>query len=441
MADEQMVDTVEATIAADVAATEQPAKRSKVVPKVRTIFAVVFGLIAVIGLFASVLAVWARGVLFDADSVADAAKQALSEQGATDSLATYVTDEVFRAVDVEQRLDGKLPPAVAQYATYVQQGAYNLVEGQLQKVFRSEAVQDTLVTIVRRAHSRLLDVLQGDGEFDNVSIEDGAVTLNVLPLVELGLQEVQGLGLLDRFDIPALEVGGDPAAQIATLESTFGVDLPDDFGQLTVFEGSAVNEASAAVQQAQRAVVLVKRATVAIVAVTVVAIAASILLANRRRTAAIVLAIAAAVMMLVARVVIGKVVAEVPELVVDPGAREALRAAIDDLLSGLIRLSTWLLVIGVGVSIAVFLTGGSSLARNVRGGEDGRAGSVITRNNEVSGFIGLGLAVAVALLWGLSATALVVAGVIAAASLGLLVFGDADSDDESPVGPAPSSAG
>jgi hypothetical protein len=143
-------------------------------------------------------------------------------------------------------------------------------------------------------------------------------------------------------------------------------------------------------------------------------------------------------MMLVARVVIFRVVDEAPDLVVNPGAREALRLAIDDLSKGLVRLATWLLFIGVGVSAFVFLTGGSGLAKQFRHNDDGLPGTIITRNNEVSGLIGCGLAVAVALLWSFSTVALVVAGLIVVVSLWLLVFGDvempAETVDAAPAG-------
>jgi hypothetical protein len=432
----------EKSIAATDAASTQieqttGAKRSGLGSKVRTVFAVVFGIIAVVGLFASVVGLWARSVLFDVDSVASAAREALSEQGATDSLATYVTDEVFKVVDLESQLSGVLPSGFSQYGDLIEQGAYNLVETQLKEALQNPTVQDTLIALIRNAHTQLLDVLQGDGEIDNVTIGDGKVTINVMPFVEIGLKEVQKLGLLERFNVPSFLVSDDPAKQIQQLESLIGIDLESTFAQLTVFEGDAVNEATAIVEQAQRTVVLVKRAITAILVVTAVALVLSILIANRHRKAALIIGLAAAVMMLVARVVIFKVVDETPALVVDPGAREALRLAIDDLSKGLVRFATWLLFIGLGVSAFVFLTGGSGLAQQFRHHDDGLPGTIITRNNEVSGLLGCGIAIAVALLWGFSPVALAVAGLIVVVSLWLLIFGDvempADTSEGAPA--------
>lgn len=432
MADEKSVDVAGAATSDPAAATR--AKRSSLGSKVRTVFAVIFGIIAVVGLFASVVGLWARSVLFDVDSVASAAREALSEQGATDSLATYVTDEVFKIVDLESQLSGTLPPGFSQYGDLIEQGAYNLVETQLKGALQNPTVQDTLIALIRNAHTQLLDVLQGDGEIDNVTIEDGKVTINAMPFVEIGLKEVQKLGLLERFNIPKFLVSDDPAKQIAQLEKLIGVDLESTFAQLTVFEGDAVHEATAIVEQAQRTVVLVKRAITAILVVTAVALVLSILIANRHRKAALIIGIAAAVMMLVARVVIFKVVDETPDMVVDPGAREALRLAIGDLSKGLVRLATWLLFIGLGVSAFVFLTGGSGLAQQFRHHDDGLPGTIITRNNEVSGLLGCGIAIAVALLWGFSTVALAVAGLIVVVSLWLLVFGDVKMPDETAEG-------
>ena len=100
---------------------------------------------------------------------------------------------------------------------------------------------------------------------------------------------MQGLGLLDQLEVPELTRAGDPSEQIAELESATGRDLPDDFGQLSVFESDKLAEAQASVQNAQRAVALVKRATWLLAVLAVVFLVATVLLARnrwRRRTVA-----------------------------------------------------------------------------------------------------------------------------------------------------------
>ena len=51
-----------------------------------------------------------------------------------------------------------------------------------------------------------------DGLLDGITVEDGAVTVNLLPLISRGLTFVQGLGLLDQLDVPELTRDGDPSS-------------------------------------------------------------------------------------------------------------------------------------------------------------------------------------------------------------------------------------
>ena len=128
--------------------------------------------------------------------------------------------------------------------------------------------------------------------------------------------------------MPELTRAGDPATQIAELESATGRDLPDDFGQLTVFESDRLAEAQASVQNAQRAVALLKRATWVLAALAVVFLVATVLLARNRLRAGLWLALGCIVGMVLSRTVVHRVVDDAPSLV--PGA--AGRAAIADIL-------------------------------------------------------------------------------------------------------------
>lgn len=395
---------------------QQPQKRET--SKIRAIFAVVFGIIAIVGLFASTIAVWAKGVLFDSDRVAAAAESAIQQPEAAQSMATYVTDQVFTIVDLEALLEQQLPTNLDSLSGVIVGGARQFVEEQLAEVLQKPAVQQVLVTIVRTAHAQLMKVLNGDGMIDGVSISDGKVTLNLLPLVTLGLNQVQKLGVLTSVSVPALKADGDPTTQIGELESAFGRDLPADFGQLTVFKGDAAAEAGEVVQTAQDVVVLVKRAIALILIVTAVAFALTLLVANRRRRAILVLGLAGAAVMLVARVAINMALARTPNLIINPGARSALASALQNLAGGLVELVTLLIIIGLAAAAVVLLTGTGAAATRFR---SAGGGSVLTANREVSATVAFGLAVLAIVVFGLDLVPLIVAAALAAVGVALLL--------------------
>ncbi len=315
-------------------------------------------MLAVVCLTGALIGIWARATVFDSDKVGEIVSVALADPEVEAGLATWVTDQVFTAVDVESAVSNVLPSNLDRIAPTLTAGAESVVDRGLTQVFANPDVQSALTQAVERAHSALMQLLSGDGLIDGITVEDGAVTVNLLPLVSRGLTLVQGLGLLDQLDVPELTRAGDPSEQIAQLESATGRDLPDDFGQLVVFESDKLAEAQASVENAQRAVALVKRATWLLAALAVVFLVATVILARHRWRAGLLLGLGSIVAMVLARALVHRVVDDAPNLV--PGA--AGRAAIADILReatrGLLRLTVLVVILAAVVAVwALFQRG------------------------------------------------------------------------------------
>ena len=242
----------------------------------RSVAAAICGVLAVVALTLALIGIWARATVFDSDKVGDIVSSALTDPEVQAGLATWVTDQAFTAVDVESGVSNVLPDRLDRLAPTLTAGAQTVVDQGLTRALANPDVQQVLTQAIERAHSALMQLLSGDGLVDGITVEDGAVTVNMLPLVSRALTFVQGLGLLDQLEVPELTRAGDPAAQIAELESATGRDLPDDFGQLTVFESDRLAEAQASVQNAQRTVALLKRATWVLAALAVVFLVATV---------------------------------------------------------------------------------------------------------------------------------------------------------------------
>ena len=193
---------------------------------VRTVAAWILGVLAVLGVVASSLAVWARSTVFDSDNVAGTVGDALAEPAVSDALAKHLTDQLFAAVEVDTALAETLPPALERFVPAVAGGVRGLVERALTSALENEEVQQRLSNVVRRAHSAAMRLLEGDGLLDGATVENGEVTLNLLPFLERGLARLQELGLLTEVELPPLAADGVPAEQIAELEAALGRDLP-----------------------------------------------------------------------------------------------------------------------------------------------------------------------------------------------------------------------
>ena len=108
------------------------------VRKGRSVLAGMLAVIAVIGVLASVIAVWAQNVLFDSDSMVSAVNSALDEPEVTDALAVYVTDQIFTLVDVDGFVTSALPEQLQPLEAAIVGGARTLVHDRVEVVLTDD---------------------------------------------------------------------------------------------------------------------------------------------------------------------------------------------------------------------------------------------------------------------------------------------------------------
>ena len=356
----------------------EPAKPSRI----RAVLAGVVGVIAIIGLLASVVSLWARWVVFSDDAISDAAGAAIAQPEVSAALAQRVTDEVFTAVDAEAFVQSVLPNALDALAPALVGGLENRVEARLATALETETAQQLVVGAVGRAHSALVRVLDGDGLVDGVSVQDGEVTLNLLPLLGRGVAALQDLGLFSNVTLPDLSADGDPSQQIAALETSLGRDLPDTLGQVVVYQSDRLADAGETVQRAQDVVVIAKRAMVPLLILTVLAWVGAILLANRRRRAALIMLLGTAAVMIVARALVRAAVRNAPDIADQPGGRATIDAVVSSLTAGLVTAVTLIAIVGLIGAGVMYLMGAGARAQAIRGGADRATGSALVMVNE-----------------------------------------------------------
>lgn len=147
-----------------------------------------------------------------------------------DQLAALLAE----AVDVETALDSPLPDQLDRLRSAIADRAQEAVARGAAAVIADPRTQTVLADLAEVAHGFAMSVLRGDGLADGVTVTGETVTINLLPLVGAGVEQLQGLGLLRSVQLPPLPIDGDPAEQIAAVEAALDRDLADDFGQLVV---------------------------------------------------------------------------------------------------------------------------------------------------------------------------------------------------------------
>ena len=245
-----------------------------------------------------------------------------------------------------------------------------------------------------------MQLLEGDGLVDGITVVDGEVTVNMLPLIARGLTRLQGLGLFSDLEVPELTADGNPADQIAALEAATGRDLRDDFGQLVVYRSDTLADRQASLQNAQRTFAFAKRAVWVLVALTIVLVASTIVVARNRWRAVLLLGLGGIVAMVFVRSAARRVVDDAPDLAARPGGRAAISAIVEGASTGLLRLAGLLLIVAAA-AVALAL-----LRRRWRRGDLVLVGAILLGTvvvavlgiSIVSLLVGVGLAIVSVLL-------------------------------------------
>ncbi|HEY7668022.1 MAG TPA: hypothetical protein VIE12_07850, partial [Actinomycetota bacterium] len=237
----------------------------------------------------------------------------------------------------------------------------SFVEEQVQKVFASEAFQRFWVAANRFVHAQLMAVLDGN-EDSTISIQDGKVLLNLLPLVNLALGEIQALAtdLVGRdVVLPTITADMVPQQAVAALETALGRDLPDDIGQIPVYDSNEL-------QAIQDGVRLFERGVILLALLLVVLLVSAIWISPTKRRTILQLAVAATVVLVIER----RLALRLGDRVIaQAGGDEhpAVGVLVNTLLGSLRRYTGWMLVILLVTIAAALLTGPYPWARSLRG--------------------------------------------------------------------------
>jgi hypothetical protein len=206
------------------------------------------------------------------------------------------------------------------------------------------------VEINRRVHARVVDVLEGDT--GNLQIENGEVVMNLVPVLNAVLAEIGEVSpeIFGRtVDIPTVTVDDLPEEAVAKVEDALGRDLPDDFGQFTVFDAQRL-------EAVQDAVSLFERLVVAAVVLAVVLIALTLWVSPRRRRTLLQLAVGIALGVVLIRRFGLRLEDDVVDLV-KPENREAAGVVVGAFVDSLLDATAWILAIAAVVAAVALLTG------------------------------------------------------------------------------------
>src|SRR5215212_1537068 len=203
--------------------------------------------------FVAVFALWANRQLLDTDNWTDTSSELLENDAIRGQTAAFLVDQLYDNVDVQGQIASALPPRAAPLAGPAAGGLKDLAVRGADTLLGRPRAQALWEQANRRAHARLLNVVEGGG--DVVSTEGGAVTLD---LTELLTQTEDRVG-----------VGGRAADKV-----------PEGAGEITIMKSDQLGFA-------QDAVRYLKAAAIVLVVLAFGLMALAIYLASRWRREAL----------------------------------------------------------------------------------------------------------------------------------------------------------
>jgi hypothetical protein len=324
----------------------RPERRGRIVRLVTPILAA----LTVVIFTAGVTGGWAKRTVLDTDRYVQTVTPLAADPRVQEYLARVVTDELFQAVDVQAAIEKALPDQADVVAAPLTTAARGAVFDQLTRLLQTDAFQRFWVEANRFAHAQVVAALEGRSE--TVSLQDGKVVLNLLPLLNLALEQVRTMasGLLPAdVTLPAIQVDDVPAVAVTKIEQALGVSLPDDFGAIVVFDSQELAALQTAVHRADQL-------TFWFIPVWVILLVAALWLSPRKRRTLVQILVGSALGLVLVRRT-GLATRDYVVSQAMPENRAAVTAVTDQLVHSLLTYTGILLAVAVAVLVVTWITG------------------------------------------------------------------------------------
>jgi hypothetical protein len=338
--------------------TEVEQQRGRSRPRLRAVIAAVLVGLTVLLTLVTVPAAWARRTVLDTDNYLAVIGPLARDPAIQAVLVDRMTTQVMSLIDVQSVVSEALPDRAAFLVGPMTDAIQGFVRDKVQVALASDAFAAIWIDANRFVHQQVLAILDGEG--DTISVREGVVLLNLLPLVNLALRSIQSAaaGLVGDLPLPEISVTDLPAETIATIESALGVSLPDTFGSIPVYDSNELHDLQVGVRRFERLVYFL------LVLIPLLGMGAVLVSTRKRRTL-----LQLIVGMSLAVVVVRRLAIAMTDAVVDkakPENHDAVRAVVDPLVGSLRSYTALFLWIAVIALVITLLTGPYPWARSLR---------------------------------------------------------------------------
>jgi len=162
--------------------------------------------------FVAIFSIWVNRQALNTDNWVNTSEQLLQNEEVQTRLSNYLADQLFENVEVQAELEATFPPRLAPLAGPAAGALHQLAPQVAQRALSTARFEGLWSGANRRAHERLLEIVDGGGS--TVSTDGGEVTLDLRSL----LSQIGG------------QLGGNLASRV-----------PADAGQLTILKSDQLS--------------------------------------------------------------------------------------------------------------------------------------------------------------------------------------------------------
>ena len=310
----------------------------------------------------AVAGVWARRNALNTSRWVETVGPIADDAAVQQALGRWATDELMGVIDPESFFESVLPERGQILAVPLTNALRGFVNDKVDEFLATDTFANLWVEANERAHRRIVQVLEGGGEPPpGVEVRGDDVVINVVPVLNAILARIGDASpeIFGRqVDLPTVSVDDVPEAAIERIEQATGRDIPDDFGQFTVFDAGQL-------RQVQDAVDLFDRTVVLAVVLAVALVGLALWVSPRRRRTLIQLCVGIALGI----VLIRRLGLRLEDDVVDkvrPENQDAARVVVGAFVSSLLDATAWILGAAALIAVVAILSGPYPWARTLR---------------------------------------------------------------------------
>jgi hypothetical protein len=314
----------------------------------RSVVAVLVALSCLLVLLSTTV-VWAHRTLLNTGAFVGTVSPVFKDPAVASAVATRATDQLFTELDLQARLKASLPPKVSFAAAPIANATKGYVAGELTAVLANPKFQDAWIAALTFMHHNLVAVLRGQ-QNAALSTSNGYVVLNTVPLINQALGKVSGLATDltgKNVTLPTITSADPPQQAVNKLSKALGVQLPSNFGEITLVRSSDL----ASVRQLVKAF---DGLTLILPLVTIVLIALTLWLSVNRRRTVLQLAVGVTLLMIIER---RGVLHEQGVLASDAHNPQLAQSVFGYLLNGFFVLTAWVLGVALVLLVLAVLAG------------------------------------------------------------------------------------